>query len=218
MFSCAWNIRDGSCVSYKLFDIPNTTPAISVGDEGYLRFYSQFYCEVLRHPTKGHDKFSIDARKLAFKNCKIREIEKWRAQRQEDLESRRLRGMSKIAAETQLNSLSVNDEWRDQETDIRRLKIAAETTEEDLADLYVGDDDEADDNAIDVDADIPADDQDDQQVIDTLDDQMMDDLAEARKKGVWVKKGATVKKEAGSRTWASRCRISQVRVFSQKLC
>ena len=69
------------------------------------------------------------------------------------------------------------------------------------------DDDEADDNAVEVDADIPADDADDQQVIDTLDEQMMDDLAEARQKRVWVRnvrRSPTVKKEAGSRAWASR--------------
>ena len=49
---------------------------------------------------------------------------------------------------------------------------------------------------MDVDADIPADedDDDDVQVISTLDAAMVDDLAEARQKGTWVKKGA-VKKE-----------------------
>ena len=78
--------------------------------------------------------------------------------------------MSKIAAETWLNYLSVNDERRDQETDLRRLKkTLSETTEEELEDLYVidDDDDEADNDAMEVDADIPADDTDDQQVIDT---------------------------------------------------
>ena len=45
-----------------------------------------------------------------------------------------------------------------------------------------------------VDADIPADDDDDVQVISNLDEAMVDDLAEARQKGTWVKKG-TVKKE-----------------------
>lgn len=75
---------------------------------------------------------------------------------------------------------------------------------------------------MDVDTDIPADDDDEQQVMDTLDETMMDDLAEARKKGTWVKKGERkesdipdepsaasssskeVKKETGTsaRTWA----------------
>ena len=133
---------------------------------------------------------------MAFKNVKNREIEKWRSDKQDQLDTHQLHGVSKIAvaAETWLNYLSVNDEWRDRETDLRRLKkkTLSETTEEELEDLYVidDDDDEADDNAMEVDADIPADDADDQQVIDTLDEQMMDDLAEARdKKGVWVKKG-----------------------------
>ena len=172
---------------------------------------------------------------MAFKNVKNREIEKWRSDKQDQLDTHQLHGVSKIAvaAETWLNYLSVNDEWRDRETDLRRLKkkTLSETTEEELEDLYVidDDDDEADDNAMEVDADIPADDADDQQVIDTLDEQMMDDLAEARdKKGVWVKKGEkkpdipgsssapstgeeptsseAVNKESGSRTWASRAR------------
>ena len=48
LVSLAWNVRDGCCVSTKLWDVPDTTPAMSVNDEVYLRFYSQFYCEVMR--------------------------------------------------------------------------------------------------------------------------------------------------------------------------
>ena len=93
-------------------------------------------------------------------------------------------------AETWLNLLSIDDQWKDAETDIRRLKkkSLSETTDEE-DDLFVIDDDDEADDAMDVDADIPADEADDQQVMDTLDEQMMDDLAEARKKGTWVKKG-----------------------------
>ena len=195
---------------------------MSVEDEGYLRFYySQFYCEVLRLTTKGHGKFSVETRRLACKNyCKNREIERWHAQKQEDLDSHQLHGMSKIAAETWLSYLNVNDEWRDQETDLRRTKkkTLSETTEEDVAELYI-DDDEADDDAMDVDADIPADDADDQEVIDTLDDQMMDgkkgekksdipDSLSAPSTGEKPKSSEAAKKEkeAGSRTWASRAR------------
>ena len=75
---------------------------------------------------------------------------------------------------------------------MRRLKkrSLSETTEEEGDDLI----DVDDDDDMEVDADIPADDDDDVQVISTLDEAMVDDLAEARQKGTWVKKG-TVKKE-----------------------
>ena len=71
---------------------------------------------------------------------------------------------------------------------------------------------------MDVDADIPANENDEIQVMDNLDETIMDDLAEARQKGTWVKKGSAekeesdtskaVKKETGtsSRTWSSRAR------------
>ena len=76
---------------------------------------------------------------------------------------------------------------------MRRLKkrSLSETTEEEGDDLIDVDDDDDD---MEVDADIPAEDDDDVQVISTLDETMLDDLAEARQKGTWVKKG-TVKKE-----------------------
>ena len=84
----------------------------------------------------------------------------------------------------ELDYLSTNTEWRDQETSFACLKkkSLSETTEEDI------DEQDIDDEEADVDADIPADD-DDQQVMDTLYDHMLDDLAEAWSKVVWLKKG-----------------------------
>ena len=100
--------------------------------------------------------------------------------------------MSKIHAETWLNFLSLDDDGKDQATNMRRLKkrSLSETTEEEGDDLI----DLDDDDDMDIDADIPADDDDEVQVISNLDAAMVDDLAEARQKGTWVKKG-TVKKE-----------------------
>ena len=103
-----------------------------------------------------------------------------------------LHGLSKFEKETWLNLLAADDQWKDEATDLRRLKkksLSDTTEEEDDLILIEDDDDEEADDAMDVDADIPADEADDQQVMDTLDEQMMDDLAEARKKGTWVKKG-----------------------------
>ena len=193
LFSLAWDVRNNCCVSTKLWDVPTSTPAMSVPDEVYLRFYSQLYCEVLRLVGKGHDKFKAETRKLAFKNVKNREVEAWRDEAVEKLESHQLHGQTKLFAETWLNFLSVDDEWKDSETNLRRLKkrSLSETTEEEGEDLINPDDE---DDEMDVDADIPAEDDDDIQVINALDETMMDDLAEARQKGTWVKKG-TVKKE-----------------------
>ena len=67
LFSLAWNVRDGCCVSTKLWDVPDSTPAMSVNDEVYLRLYSQFYCEILCLVGNGHDKFKVETRRLAFK-------------------------------------------------------------------------------------------------------------------------------------------------------
>ena len=194
LFSLAWDIRNNCCLSTKLWDAPDSTPAMSVPDEPYLRFYSQLYCEVLRLVGKGYNKFKTETRRLAFKNVKIREIEARRNEAEEKLERHQIHGMSKLHTETWLNFLSLDDEWKDAETNMRRLKkrSLSETTEEEGDDLIDVDDD--DDN-MEVDADIPAeDDDDDVQVISTLDETMLDDLAEARQKGTWVKKG-TVKKE-----------------------
>ena len=189
LFSLAWDIRNNCCLSNKLWDIPDSTPAMSVPDEPYLRFYSQLYCEVLRLVGKGHNKFKIETRRLAFKNIKIREVEAWR----NEADRHQLHGMSKLHTETWLNFLSLDDEWKDAETNRRRLKkrSLSETTEEEGDDLIDVDDDDDD---MEVDADIPAEDDDDVQVVSTLDETMLDDLAEARQKGTWVKKG-TVKKD-----------------------
>ena len=91
-----------------------------------------------------------------------------------------------------LNFLSLDDDWKDEATNTRRLqkRSLSETTEEEGDDLI----DVDDDDDMEVDADIPADDDDDVQVISTLDEAMVDDLTEARQKGTWVKKG-TVKQE-----------------------
>ena len=228
LFSLAWDVRNNCCVSTKLWDVPDTTPAMPVPDEPYLRFYSQFYCEVLRLVGKGHDKFKIETRRLAFKNIKIREIEAWRNEAEEKLDRHQLHGTSKIHAETWLNFLSLDDDWKDQATNMRRLKkrSLSETTEEESGDDLI---DVDDDDDMEVDADIPADDEDDDvQVVSTFDAAMVDDLAEARQKGTWVKKG-TVKKEesdmpddssaaasastavkkeekSGTRVWSSRAR------------
>ena len=103
--------------------------------------------------------------------------------------------MSKLHTETWLNFLSLDDEWKDAETNMRRLKkrSLSETTEEEGDDLIDVDDDDDD---MEVDADIPAEDDDDVQVISTLDETMLDDLAEARQKGTWVKKGTAKKEES----------------------
>ena len=127
-----------------------------------------------------------------------------------------------------MNFLSLDDDWKDQATNMRRLKkrSLSETTEEESGDDLI---DVDDDDDMEVDADIPADDEDDDvQVVSTLDAAMVDDLAEARQKGTWVKKG-TVKKEesdmpddssaaasastavkkeekSGARVWSSRAR------------
>ena len=142
---------------------------MSVSDEPYLRFYSQFYCEVLRLVGKGHDKFKAETRRLAFKNIKIREVEAWRDEAVEKLERSQLHGQTKLFAETWLNFLAVDDEWKDSETNLRRLKkrSLSETTEEEGEDLI-----DLDDDDMDVDADIPAED-DDIQVINALDETMM---------------------------------------------
>ena len=101
----------------------------------------------------------------------------------------------------------------------------SETTGEEGEDLINLDDE---DDEMDVDADILAEDDDDIQVINALDETMMDDLAEARQKGTWVKKGAVKKEESdipdkssaaassssavkqeteqSARTWSSRAR------------
>ena len=175
LFSLAWDIRNNCCLSTKLWDVPDSTPAMSVPDEPYLRFYSQLYCEVLRLVGKGHDK-----------------DEAWRNEAEEKLDRHQLHGMSKLHTETWLNFLSLDDDWKDEATNMRRLKkrSLSERTEEEGDDLI----DVDDDDDMEVDADIPADDDDDVQVISTLDEAMVDDLAEARQKGTWVKKG-TVKKE-----------------------
>ena len=180
LFSLAWDIRNNCCLSTKLWDVPDSTPAMSVPDEPYLRFYSQLYCEVLRLVGKGHDKFKIETRRLAFKNIKIREVEAWRNEAEEKLDRHQLHGMSKIHTETWLNFLSLDDDWKDEATNMRRLKkrSLSETTEEEGDDLI----DVNDDDDMEVDADIPADDDDDVQVICTLDEAMVDDLAEARQK------------------------------------
>ena len=225
LFSLAWDVRNNCCAPTKLWDVPTSTPAMSVSDEPYLRFYSQFYCEVLRLVGKGHDKFKAETRRLAFKNIKIREVEAWRDEAVEKLERGQLHGQTKLCAETWLNFLSVDDEWKDSETNLRRLKkrSLSETTEEEGEDLI-----DLDDDDMDVDADIPAEDDDDIQVINALDETMMDDLAEARQKGIWVKKGTAKKEESdipdqssavassssavkqeteqSKRTWSSRAR------------
>ena len=90
LFSLAWDIRNNCCVSTKLWDVPDSTPAMSVPDEPYLRFYSQLYCEVLRLVGKGHDKFKTETRRLAFKNIKIREVEAWRDEAEEKLDRHQL--------------------------------------------------------------------------------------------------------------------------------
>ena len=227
LFSLAWDIRNNCCLSTKLWDVPDSTPAMSAPDEPYLRFYSQLYCEVLRLVGKGHDKFKIETRRLAFKNIKIREIEAWRNEAEEKLDRHQLHGMSKIHTETWLNFLSLDDDWKDEATNMRRLKkrSLSETTEEEGDDLI----DVDDDDDMEVDADIPAGDDDDVQVISkTLDEAMVDDLAEARQKGTWVKKGTVKKEESdmpddpsaaassssavkkeeaqGTRVWSSRAR------------
>ena len=83
-----------------------------------------------------------------------------------------LHGQTKLFAETWLNFLSVDDEWKDSETNLRRLKkrSLSETTEEEGEDLI-----DLDDDDMDVDADIPAEDDDDIQVINALDETMMMD-------------------------------------------
>ena len=68
LFSLAWDIRNNCCLSTKLWDVPDSTPAMSVPDEPYLRFYSQLYCEVLRLVGKGHDKFKTETRTLSHRN------------------------------------------------------------------------------------------------------------------------------------------------------
>ena len=226
LFSLAWDIRNNCCLSTKLWDIPGSTPAMSVHDEPHLRFYSQLYCEVVRLVGKGHNKFAIETRQTAFKNIKIREVEAWRRDAEEKLDRHELH--AKLHTETWLNFLSLDDEWKDAETNMRRLKkrSLSETTEEEGDDLI----DVDDDDDMEVDADIPAeDDDDDVQVISNLDETMLDDLAEARQKGTWVKKGtvhekeesdmpddpsaaasssSAVKKEEGQsrRVWSSRAR------------
>ena len=192
LFSLAWDIRNNCCVSTKLWGVPDSTPAMSVPDEPYLRFYSQLYCEVLRLVGKGHDKFKAETRRLAFKNIKIREVGAWREEAEEKLDRHQLHGMSKIHTKTWLNFLSLDDDWKDEATNMRRLKkrSLSETTEEEGDDLI----DLDDDDDMEVDADIPADDDDEVQVISNLASSMVDDLAEACQKGTWVKKG-TVKKE-----------------------
>ena len=142
---------------------------------------------------RGHGKFKAETRKLAFKNVKIRKVEAWREEAAAKLDRRQLHGHTKLLAKTWLNFLVVDDEWKDSETNLRWLKkrSLSETTEEEGEDLINL---EEEDDEMDVDADIPADDDDEVQVMDTLDETMMDDLAEARQKGTWVKKG-TVKKE-----------------------
>ena len=194
LFSLAWDIRNNCCLSTKLWDVPDSTPAMSVPDEPYLRFYSQLYCEVLRLVTKGHNKFHVETRRLAFKNIKVREIEAWRNEAAEKLDRHQLHGTSKLQAETWLNFLSLDDEWKDTETNMRRLKkrSLSETTEEEGDDLI----DVDDDDDMEVDADIPAEDDDDVQVVNALDETMLDDLAEARQKGNWVKKGTAKKEES----------------------
>ena len=207
-------------MSTKLWDVPDSTPAMSVPDEPYLRFYSQLYCKVLRLVGKGHDKFKIETRRLAFKNIKIREAEAWRNEAEEKLDRHQLHGMSKLHPETWLNFLSLDDDWKDEATNMRRLKkrSLSETTEEEGDDLI----DVDDDDDMEVDADIPADDDDDVQVISTLDEAMVDDLAEARQKGTWVKKG-TVKKEesdpsaaASSSTAVKKEEVPSTRVWSSR--
>ena len=137
LFSLAWDVRNNCCVSTKFWDVPTSTPAMSVPDEPYLRFYSQLYCEVLRLAGKGHDKCKAETRKLAFKNVKIREVEAWRDEAVEKLESHQLHGQTKLFAEKWLNFLAVDDEWKDSETNLRRLKkrSLSETTEEEGEDL-----------------------------------------------------------------------------------
>ena len=176
---------------------------------------------------RGHGKFKAETRKLAFKNVKIRKVEAWREEAAAKLDRRQLHGHTKLLAKTWLNFLVVDDEWKDSETNLRWLKkrSLSETTEEEGEDLINL---EEEDDEMDVDADIPADDDDEVQVMDTLDETMMDDLAEARQKGTWVKKGSAkkeesdipdepsaaassssaVKQETGnsSRTWSSRAR------------
>ena len=169
LFSLAWDVRKNCCVSTKLWDVPTSTPAMSVPDEPYLRFYSQLYCEVLRLVGKGHDKFKAETRKLAFKNVKIREVEAWRDEAVDKLERHQLHGQTKLFAETWPNFLSADDEWKDSETNLRRLekRSLSETTEEEGEDLINPD---VEDDEMDVDADIPAEDDDDIQVINALDE------------------------------------------------
>ena len=198
---------------------------MSVPDEPYLRFYSQLFCEVLRLVAKGHDKFKIETRRLAFKTIKNREVEAWRKEAVEKFDRHQIHGMSKLHTETWLNFLSLDDEWKDAETNMRRLKkrSLSETTEEEGDDDLIDVDDDDDD--MEVDADIPAEDDDDVQVISTLDETMLDDLAEARQKGTWVKKG-TVKKEesdmpddpsaAASSSSAVKKEVQSTRVWSSR--
>ena len=150
---------------------------------------SQTPLQPCRSPTS---RTCASIRRLAFKNIKIREVEAWRNEAEEKLDRHQLHGMSKLHTETWLNFLSLDDNWKDEATNMRRLKkrSLSETTEEEGDDLI----DVDDDDDMEVDADIPADDDDDVQAISTLDEAMVDDLAEARQKGTWVKKG-TVKKE-----------------------
>ena len=79
LFSLAWDIRNNCCLSTKLWDIPASTPAMSVPDEPYLRFYS---CEVLRLVAKGHDKFKIETslrlRILRFARLRRGAMRPWR--------------------------------------------------------------------------------------------------------------------------------------------
>ena len=146
----------------------------------------------------------------------------WRNEAEEKLD--RLHGMSKIHTETWLNFLSLDDDWKDEATNMRRLKkrSLSETTEEEGDDLI----DVDDDDDMEVDADIPADDDDDVQVISTLDEAMVDDLAEACQKRTWVKKG-TVKKEesdmpddpsaaASSSSAVKKEEVSSTRVWSSR--
>ena len=84
LFSFAWDVRNNNCVSTKLWEVPSSTPAMSVPDEPFLRFYSQLYAET---------------RKLAFKNVKIREIEAWRDEAVDKLDRHQLHGFRRDVAQ-----------------------------------------------------------------------------------------------------------------------
>ena len=118
--------------------------------------------------------------------------------------------MSKIHTETWLNFLSLDDDWKDEATNMRRLKkrSLSKTTEEEGDDLI----DVDDDDDMEVDADIPADDDDEVQVMSNLDAAMVDDLAEACQKGTWVKKGT----EEGRVRYAGRSFSSSLIVCSSQ--